>query len=143
MAWFLSIENIPCWKQILLFWESLAGTKSLNLGPSVANIKLKSITPSSQPWILYSGLPSLHKSIFPMIKCQDVPSQSQKGCHKSDILFSALPEGHRSKSTNTTEALSTFPMHTRCHLLLFADIPQSFAYLTTFVPFRMIWTSTA
>lgn len=46
MAWSLSIENIPCWKQILLFWESLAGTKSSNLGPSVANIKPKSITPT-------------------------------------------------------------------------------------------------
>lgn len=84
--------------------------------------------PNSQPCILYSGLHSLNKSIFPMMKMSRCVLLSQKGRHKSDILFSAFPEGHHSKSTNTTKPLSTFPStHDAiyCFLLLF-----HFAFLT-------------
>lgn len=84
--------------------------------------------PDSQPCILYSGLHSLNKSIFPMMKMSRCVLLSQKGRHKSDILFSAFPEGYHSKSTNTTKPLSTFPStHDAiyCFLLLF-----HFAFLT-------------
>lgn len=95
--------------------------------------------PKSQPCILYSGLNSLNKSIFPVIKMWRcvLPVTERSSQFRYFIfyfLWGASVKIH--KHNQSTQHLS------HPHMMPFIAFWNS-SYLTTFVPFRIIWTSTA
>lgn len=78
-----------------------------------------------------------------MIKMSRCVLLSQKGCHKSDILFSTFPEGHHSKSTNTTKPLSTFPsthdgIYCFCCYSILLFLPDNFRAISNYLDVNCI-----
>lgn len=120
---------------------------------SEAKTRPKSITlPPSHVFFTPDFIPILIKSIFHVIKVSRdfFPVTNRTYCTDQILYFLLFVPMIKLRCINpnpyciyTKKSFSTFYAHTLCHLLLFAVILFSFSYLTTLVPFRNTWISTA